>query len=193
MTEYALPANPFVSPWVTDGVSPGLSNTASQALHLQGGCLYHQEQLYIPEGPLRLQVLQQYHDAHNVGHCVFSQNTQTGHTSILVDDSPLECEEVCPVMAKVPCWKPQGLLLPLPTPTKPWSAVSMKCIVELPPSHSYTVILVVVDLLTKMVHFITVRNLPTASQTAHLFVEHVFCLHKLPDVVILDRGPQFAL
>lgn len=84
-----------------------------------------------------------------------------------------------------------GLLQPLPTPQGPWEAIAMDFITDLPELHKQTVIWVVVELFSKMAHFVPYKKLPSAQKTAHLFVEHVFKLHGLPLKVISDRGARF--
>ena len=53
-------------------------------------------------------------------------------------------------------------------------------------------ILVVVDHLSKMVHFLSCSKDITADQTVSLFLKSVVCLHGLPDDIVSDHGPQFA-
>ncbi|GJP70384.1 hypothetical protein CLOP_g1333, partial [Closterium sp. NIES-67] len=53
-------------------------------------------------------------------------------------------------------------------------------------------ILVVVDRLTKMAHFITCQQTITAEQTAQLFPTNVIRLHGLPSAIISDRDPKFT-
>lgn len=55
----------------------------------------------------------------------------------------------------------------------------MDFITDLPESQKQTVIWVVVDLFSKMAHFVPCKKLPSAQETAQLFVEHVFKLHRL--------------
>ena len=50
--------------------------------------------------------------------------------------------------------KPAGLLQPLPIPTWPWSAVSIDFVGRLPTSQKLDTVMVVMDSLTKYVHFI---------------------------------------
>lgn len=88
--------------------------------------------------------------------------------------------------------RPSGFLLPLPIPDRPWQALSMDFIVDLPVSFGYTTILVVVDVLTKMCHFIPVKQLPTSKETADLLFDNVFRLHGLPSSIVSDRGTQFT-
>ena len=100
------------------------------------------------------------------------------------------CEICC--KAKVPRHKLYGLLSPLSTPDRPWSGISMDFIVELPKSKDTTTVMTVVDRLTKMVHFIHFRCLPTASIATDSFISNIFKLHGFPDSIVSDRGTQFT-
>uniref|UniRef100_A0A803TXD7 Gypsy retrotransposon integrase-like protein 1 n=1 Tax=Anolis carolinensis TaxID=28377 RepID=A0A803TXD7_ANOCA len=99
----------------------------------------------------------------------------------------------CPVCqrSKTRREKPSGLLHPLPTPSRPWEIISADFITDLP-SFGFTTILVVVDLFTKLAHFIPCDGLPTAKETADYFLQHVFRLHGLPKSLVTDRGTQFT-
>ena len=87
---------------------------------------------------------------------------------------------------------PYGLLKPLPIPSRCWQSVSMDFITDLPVSAGHDSILVVVDHLSKMAHFIPCSKDITSEQTASLIFQHVVHLHGLPDSIISDQGPQFA-
>ena len=74
---------------------------------------------------------------------------------------------VCQQM-KHETYHPAGLLQPLPIPDKPWFAVNMDFIDGLPKSQRMDVIMVVVDRLTKYVHFIVLSHPYSAAKVAHL-------------------------
>src|SRR5260370_19875254 len=62
---------------------------------------------------------------------------------------------------------------------------------ELVDSKGYSASLMVVDCLSKWIHAIpTVTSLDSAG-VAWLFLEHVWCHHRLPEEVISDHGPAF--
>ncbi|CAI7854072.1 unnamed protein product, partial [Closterium sp. NIES-54] len=85
-----------------------------------------------------------------------------------------------------------GLLQPIPPPTKVWDEVTMDFIMDLPRTpRSYNGILVVVDRLSKMSHFIPTHTTVTAPETARLFFDHIVRLHSLPSAIISDRDPRF--
>ncbi|CAI7898684.1 unnamed protein product, partial [Closterium sp. NIES-53] len=89
--------------------------------------------------------------------------------------------------------KPGGLLQPLEIPDEPWESVSMDFITDLPKTRDgHTAILVFVDRLTKMVHFVPTTTDVSAEDTAKLFVTHVFRLHGLPRVMVSDQDPRFT-
>ena len=70
--------------------------------------------------------------------------------------------------------------------------ISANFITKLPLAQEYNSILVVVDRLTKMVHFIPITEKTLAEGLARLFRNNVQKLHGLPESIILDKGPQFA-
>ncbi|CAI7905689.1 unnamed protein product [Closterium sp. NIES-53] len=85
-----------------------------------------------------------------------------------------------------------GLLQPIPPPIKVWDEVTMDFIMDLPRTpRSYNAILVVVDRLSKMTHFIPTHTTVTAPDTARLFFDHIVRLHGFPSAIILDRDPRF--
>jgi len=88
--------------------------------------------------------------------------------------------------------QPAGKLIPNSIPKKPWMHILADFITKLPIAQGYNSILVVVDRLTKMVHFIPTTEKTLAEGLARLFRDNVWKLHGLPESIILDRGPQFV-
>ena len=87
---------------------------------------------------------------------------------------------------------PSGLLQPLPIPAGVWQDLSMDFIEGLPKSEGYSVILVVVDRLTKFAHFLPVKHPYTAATIAQLFLENIVKLYGLPKSIVTDRDTIFV-
>ena len=100
----------------------------------------------------------------------------------------------CPVCARTKAQHiaPSGLLQPLPIPPTPWHTLSLDFITDLPESNKHTAILVVVDMLSKMAHFIPLKGIPSATELSHIFLEHIVRLHGLPTKLVSDRASQFT-
>ena len=103
----------------------------------------------------------------------------------------------CPVCCKLARHtSPPPLRCPLPVPDSPWRNISVDFVGPLPTSDGFNMIMVVVDRLTKMRHYIPCTAKEADSGTsapamARLFLEHSFRLHGLPDTIVSDRGSQF--
>ena len=86
-----------------------------------------------------------------------------------------------------------GKLMPLPVPSGIWEDISMDFVGPLPMTARHVdFILVVVDRLSKMAHFLPCKSDITGPQVAELFVNRVWVLHGLPNSIVTDRGPNFV-
>ena len=85
-----------------------------------------------------------------------------------------------------------GLLQPLEIPSRKWDHVTMDLVTDLPESNGFTAIIVFVGKLTKMVHLAGCKMEVTAMEYAQIFVDNVFWLHGLPEVIISDQYPRFT-
>jgi len=88
--------------------------------------------------------------------------------------------------------QPAGKLMLNSIPERPWTHISADFITKLPLAQGYDSILVVVDRLTKMVHFIPTMEKTLVEGLARLFRNNMWKLHGLPESIISDRGPQFV-
>jgi len=88
--------------------------------------------------------------------------------------------------------QPADKLMPNSIPKRSWIHISADFITKLPLVQGYNAILVVVDRLTKMVHFIPTTKETSVEDLARLFRDNMWKLHGLPKSIILDRGPQFV-
>ena len=78
-------------------------------------------------------------------------------------------------------------------PKKPWLHLMVDFITKLPVVAGKDVILVVCDQLSKMTHFVATTKGTSVEGLARLFRNNVWKLHRLPESVVSDRGPQFAV
>ena len=85
-----------------------------------------------------------------------------------------------------------GLLAPLPVPDQAWSVVSLDFVEGLPMSYRFNAILMVIDKFTKYGHFIPLAHPFTALQVAQLYMDNVYRLHGLPQVLISNRDKIFT-
>ena len=86
-----------------------------------------------------------------------------------------------------------GTLQPLPIPGWKWDTVSMDFITGFPKTQKGNdAIFVVIDQLSKVAHFLPIRESINASQLADLYVSRVISLHGVPLEINPDRGSLFT-
>lgn len=89
--------------------------------------------------------------------------------------------------------RPAGLLQPLVIPSRRWGQVSLDFITDLPRSKNQNdAVLVIVDTLSKMAHFVPTRKAVTAEDTVDLLADRLIRYHGFSDVLLSDRDPRFT-
>jgi len=78
-------------------------------------------------------------------------------------------------------------------PEKHWTHISVDFITKLLIVAGKDAILVVYNRLSKMTYFVATTKGTTVEELARLFRNNVWRLHGLPESVVSDRGPQFAM
>jgi hypothetical protein len=106
---------------------------------------------------------------------------------VMVQDFVCTCE-VCQ-RNKGEHLQPGGLLQLLGVPTAIWEDVAMYFVEALPKVHGKSVILTVVDRLSKAAHFVPLGHPYTATTVAHVFFAEVVRLHNIPATIVSDRDP----
>jgi hypothetical protein len=88
--------------------------------------------------------------------------------------------------------KSSGTLQPMTIPPAIWKDISMDFITILPKLGNKSVIMVVVDLLSKYAHFSALQHSFTTSMMAQIFMDRVFNLHGMPHSIVYDCDPTFT-
>jgi transposase InsO family protein len=74
-----------------------------------------------------------------------------------------------------------------------WEEIAMEFIMGLPRTQSgYDSIWVIMDLLTKVAHFIPVKTTYSRPQLTELYMSRIVCLHGVPKKIVSDRGAPFT-
>lgn len=87
--------------------------------------------------------------------------------------------------------KPAGLLQPLPIPEAIWVDVTMDFITGLPSVKYKTVIVVVIDRLSKYGHLGALPANYTSTGVAGFFISEIVRLHGVPRTITSDRDKVF--
>jgi transposase InsO family protein len=165
---------------------------------LQEGLVLYQGKVYVPKDPyLHHDIVHAHHDPSMIGHPghwkmfeLVSRNYWWPGLSHYVRTYVAGCD-TCQHVKSFPAQK-VGKLMPNKVPTRCWQVISVDVIGELPLSHGYDAILVVVDHLSKRIHAIPTTTQMDSLGLACLFLEHVWKHHGLPDEIISDRGSTFV-
>lgn len=176
----------------------GLAKRVHLGIQPQGNLFRHGDALCVPDIPeLRRSILGELHASPYAGH-VGVHRTHKFIARYFYWPN-LQADIVTYVRGCVKCQRnkpatgvPAGKLQPLPVPRHIWEDISMDFIGPLPKtSRGHDFILVVVDRLSKMAHFLPCKQNINGPGLAQLFLDRIYSLHGLPRSVITDRGTQF--
>ena len=70
--------------------------------------------------------------------------------------------------------------------TRRQTNLSIDFIIKLPESKGCNIIIIYIDYLTKIRHFILTINKITTQGTVRLFIKNVYKHHRFPKIIILD-------
>jgi len=102
--------------------------------------------------------------------------------------SCLVCQKV-----KIEYWRPGGTLEPLDIPQWKWDNISMDFVTHLPRfKRGHDSIWVIVDMLTKCAHFLTMNKKMSLDKLAKLYVKEVVRYQGVPTSIMSNRDPWFT-
>ncbi|KAJ0940339.1 putative nucleotidyltransferase, Ribonuclease H [Helianthus annuus] len=164
---------------------------------IKNGLLLFQGRLMVPNHQrLRDQLLVEHHSSPLGGHSGVTRTYQRlaasfywKHMRASVKTFVANCQ-VCQ-QNKPSFLSPAGLLQPLPIPQSVFEDIAMDFITCLPVSHGKTVIMVVVDRLSKYGHFIALPSSFTSVTVATAFITEIVRLHGVPLTIVTDRDARF--
>jgi hypothetical protein len=165
----------------------------------EDGLLMHKNRIYVPSsGELRNLVLKQMHNVPYVRHpgyqkiitVVRNQLFWLGMKKDVVYyiSICMECQRV-----KVEHRHPTGLLQPLQIPEKKWEVVTNDFITKLPrKTRQHDSIMVVVDKLTKDVHFVHVKINHTEDNIAEIYMRNIAMMHGITKAIVSIKDTKFT-
>ena len=173
---------------------------ASMPQHkLRNGLLFLRHRVIIPIEARELitRILHEFHSSPIGGHAGFHRTHARLATYFFWHDMRTDIYEfikTCQICQRAKTYQthPAGLLQPLLVLTQVWEDVAMDFITGLPLSNGYSVILVVVDRLSKFAHFASLRSYFTTQQVAEVFLQNVVKLHGIPTSIVSDRDKTFT-
>jgi len=165
---------------------------------LEDGLLYYKNRLFIRSNEeILTEIAKGCYDSKVAGHFgqektieLVTRNFHWEKLSEWINDYVRLCDDC--QHNKSPRHTKYGLLQPLEVPYAAWTSVSVDFIMQLPESQVQTQIMVVVDLYTKMAHFIGLETNATAKDVADTFLQEFWKLHGLPSEVVSDMDAKFS-
>ena len=170
-----------------------------KSFDLKDEILYYNGRVCIPKfGEHRLNIMNDFYDIPIAGHPGFQKTYVSFKHHFYWLGMKKNIKEYVARCLKCQVSKSEqmnspGLLQPLGVPNLKFESVSMDFIVGLPKTRSnFDSIMMVVDRLTKIAHFIPTATTVTAYGVAELFMREIFRHHGIPHEIISDRDCKFV-
>ena len=180
-------------------ISLSPEHLASYQMKFEDGLLYKGQAIVVPSvGDLRVKIISEAHDTPISGHVGVVKTIENVKRRFFWAKMNQDIKAYVTTCYQCQINKasnqlPSGLLQPLAIPNRSWEQVSMDFIMPLPKSKAgHDAILVVVDKLSKMAHYIPTTSAVTAPQVAQIFFKEIVRLHGVPSSIVSDRDPRFT-
>ena len=183
-------------PILGDPENPRVSHNHLRAAN---GLWYRGDTIVVPASPaIKRQILSELHDSPYAGHGGEYRTVQLVRRYFWWPSLDNDCRAY--VKGCTQCQRNKastrpyaGLLQQHDVATQKWQQVSMDFLTHLPlTSRRYDQIMVVVDTLSKMAHFVPCKMTDTAEDIARHYVREIWKLHGWPTVLITDRDSKFT-
>jgi len=180
------------------------TNLSKNKVQLDTSGMYYRDgtkgrQLVIPaNAELRTAIIREHHDPPYAGHrgCKSTEHlVQRLYWWPALQKDVHDFVESCPnCQANKPsARKPSGIAKSMPTPQQPWERFSMDWMTDFKVTkNGFDSILVVVDYLTKLAHFIPTHKSQTSEQVAKILRREIVRLHGVSEVLVSDRDPKLV-
>lgn len=153
--------------------------------------------LFVPDqGTLRTEILEEAHSSPYVIHpgCTKMYHDLRPHyvwDGMNIADFVSRCASCQQI--KPERRRPGGLLQNLPVPKWKWEHITMDFVSGLPRTpRGSDAIWVIIDRLTKSVHFLAIRMNWSLERLAKLYVDEIVRLHGVSVSIVSDRDPRFT-
>ena len=185
---------------IQNGSVPPLKTALSDWKHHEG-LLFYKGRLYVPDNlELRRDIVSQHHDLGSAGHpgqygtrAAVARTYWWPSLGVFIRNYVMGCAQCQQNKVNTHPTLPPLMPIKADKDALPFSMVTMDFITDLPESHGYTALYVVVDHnLSKGIVLVPCTKTETAMSTAKLYHENVYRRFGLPRTMISDRGPQFA-
>jgi hypothetical protein len=165
----------------------------------KNGLWYKGDKLLVPDAlDVRTTLIEEAHDTPYSGHLGFKKTLellQRNYWWPRMRDHIKKYVDTCDSCQrnKSSNQKPGGLLQPLPIPERNWESVSLDLITDLPTTaRDHDSVIVIVDRLSKMAHFIPCKKSLSSLELAIVFAREVIRLHGWQKSIVMDRDPRFT-
>nr|GEV29282.1 hypothetical protein [Tanacetum cinerariifolium] len=136
----------------------------------EDGNWYFMDRIWVPlVGDVRMVILNEAHKSRSSVKCLTCENVKAEHQ------------------------RPSGLLQQPEIPEWKWDKITMDFITKLPRSRSrHDTIWVIVDRLTKLAHFLAIREDFSMEKLARLYIDVIMAQHGVPVLIILGQDGRFT-
>jgi hypothetical protein len=172
--------------------------TRGSRIEARDGYFWRLDRLCIPQNSeLRLRLIIELHESSSPCHRGVVSTLAKALDRFWWKRPRQDVKEFCErcVACRRPKIRPlmDATLYPLHVPPRPWHTVGLDYLTNLHGSNGFNSVLIVVDHLTRMAHFLPCTETVTAEETTAWFLHGVCRLHGLPRVLVGDRDPKFVI